>query len=82
MPKQFLFFLLAINDNVHIVNYSMTYDNLNRLASTSITGGSFNIFLGFVYDQIGNIRNVTGTNPTDYYYQDTRPHATSRVVYY
>ncbi|MBS3081483.1 VCBS repeat-containing protein [Candidatus Pacearchaeota archaeon] len=74
--------VLAINDNVHIVNYSMTYDNLNRLASTSITGGSFNIFLGFVYDQIGNIRNVTGTNPTDYYYQDTRPHATSRVVYY
>ena len=66
---------------MHNAVYTIAYDSLNRLTSTTI-GGSFNVLSGFIYDQIGNIRNVTGTYATDYYYQDTRPHATSRVVFY
>ena len=73
--------ILSINDSVHSVKYEMSYDSLNRLTSTTITG-SFGVLFGFIYDQIGNIRNVTGTYATDYYYQDSRPHATSRVVFY
>jgi YD repeat-containing protein len=73
--------VLNIVDNIHSTNYSMTYDPLNRLATT-IIGGDYNVVLGFVYDQIGNIRNVTGNYAANYYYQDSRPHATSQVVYY
>ena len=73
--------VIFINDSVHAVNYTMSYDALNRLTNTALSG-SFNALFSFVYDQIGNIRNVTGTYATDYYYQDTRPHATSRVVFY
>ena len=73
--------VLNINDSAHNVNYLMDYDDLDRLTSTTISG-SFDVIFGFIYDQIGNIRNVTGTYAADYYYQDTRPHATSRVVFY
>ena len=73
--------VIFINDSVHAVNYTMSYDALNRLTNTALSG-SFNALFSFVYDQIGNIRNVTGTYATDYYYQDTRPHATCRVVFY
>ena len=73
--------VMLIQDTVHNINYSMSYDPLNRLTSTNIMG-SFIVGFNFIYDQLGNIRNVTGDYATDYYYQDTRPHATSRVVFY
>lgn len=73
--------VLNINDSVHNITYELEYDSLNRLANTTISG-KFDMLLGFIYDQIGNIRNVTGTYATDYSYQDSRPHATSKVVFY
>jgi len=73
--------VMDINDAVHNISYTLTYDHLNRLNGTNI-GGPFVVALSFIYDQIGNIRNVTGTEPVDYYYQDYRPHATSSVVFY
>ncbi|MBS3083601.1 VCBS repeat-containing protein [Candidatus Pacearchaeota archaeon] len=73
--------VMSIQDGIHNINYSMSYDPLNRLTSTNIMG-PFIVGFNFIYDQLGNLRNVTGDYATDYYYQDTRPHATSRVVFY
>ncbi|MEK6861517.1 MAG: transposase [Nanoarchaeota archaeon] len=73
--------VINMNDSIDNRNYFMEYDDLNRLIGTTISG-STTVTLRFIYDQIGNLRNVTGTYPAEYYYQDSRPHATSRVVYY
>lgn len=73
--------VILIIDSVNAVNYSMGYDGLYRLTNANITG-SLNASLGFVYDQIGNIRNVTGTYFAEYYYQSAGPHITSKFIYY
>jgi hypothetical protein len=76
--------VVELNDTINSRNISMQYDDLNRLAYTSIIDGSQDTTLTFIYNAIGNMLNVTatGTDNVDFYYNNNLAHAPSKVVYY
>jgi hypothetical protein len=49
---------ISMNDTVQAINYSYTYDQLNRLASASTASWS----QGFSYDIWANLYTVTANN--------------------
>ena len=73
--------VIGINDTIHGRNFIMQYGSLNRLIYTSIID-SQTTTLNFIYNAIGNMLNVTGTNQVEFYYNSGKAHAPSKAVFY
>jgi RHS repeat-associated protein len=57
---------------------SFTYDNLNRLDTTSLTVGTTSASFNVDYDHLGNVSFKTGVG--SYQYGNGRPHAVSAIT--
>jgi len=69
------------NDTAQSRNITMSYDALNRLVYTQIVDTQTTT-LNFVYNAIGNMLNMTGTQNAEFYYNSGKAHAPSKVVFY
>ncbi|TAL46888.1 hypothetical protein EPN87_04140 [archaeon] len=69
--------IISINDTVNNRNYSMSYDFLDRLASTTIGGNTF----GYSYNAIGNILKIVrdNINTTKFIYGSNPIHAPLQI---
>ncbi len=71
--------ILSLQDSVAGRNNSMSYDALDRLATTSINNDLYQ----YEYDSIGNIKRIVNGNSTKRLnYNGIIPHAPSQVVNY
>lgn len=75
--------VIGIIDSINGRNLTMEYDDLDRLVHTSIIDSGTTL-LSFVYNEIGNMLNISAVGEPDveFYYDNSLAHAPSKVVYY
>lgn len=73
--------ILLINDSISDLNDSMTYDELDRLASSQREGSQNSFNFNYIYDSLGNMLKMIGNeNNLTYYYGSNPSHAPKKII--